>query len=437
MVTTHEPVSEALQHKFFKSHPTEAALYLEKLAPTVAAGIIEQETPDNAVPIFESLSPARAADIVNHVSEQFIQPVLKQLSAQRLAALFAQLEEALRARLLALLDPKTKDMLEKVLSYPADSAGAIMDRDVIMFRAGLTVREALARLVAKPHLHKRRALFVVDDRLRLKGLVDIQALALADRNQMLSELMYSAVAVVNDTDNKQMIAETFERYRVTGLPVIDYQGSLMGVIRYEDLVSVSKETATVDIQTMVGASKDERALSTPWFAIRKRLPWLQVNLLTAFLAAAVVGLFESTIAAYTALAVLLPVVAGQSGNTGSQALAVTMRGLALREVYPQQWGLIAFKEARVALVNGIVVAVVTSVGTFIWSQSLGLALIIGSSMVISMLIAGIAGAMVPITLSKLGQDPAQSSSIILTTITDVAGFFSFLGIATLLMFMLL
>jgi magnesium transporter len=191
--------------------------------------------------------------------------------------------------------------------------------------------------------------------------------------------------------------------------------------------------------SMVGASRQERALSPVSFAVRKRLPWLQINLVTAFLAAAVVGIFEGTIARFTALAVLLPVVAGQSGNTGAQALAVTMRGLAMREIRIGQWLQVARKEAGVALLNGIAVALTTSLGVFVWSRSGGLALVIGVSMVLSMLaagVAGVAGVLVPVGLTKIGQDPAQSSSIILTTVTDIVGFASFLGIATLLSGML-
>jgi magnesium transporter len=186
------------------------------------------------------------------------------------------------------------------------------------------------------------------------------------------------------------------------------------------------------MQTMVGASADERALSSPMFAVRKRLPWLQINLLTAFLAAAVVGLFEGVIAKVTALAILLPVVAGQSGNAGAQALAVTMRGLVLREVGVRQWPRVVMKEAAVGLINGLAVAATTAIGVYVWSRSLGLVLVIVLSMIISMVAAGLAGALVPIVLRRVGQDPATASSIILTTVTDVIGFFSFLGIATLL-----
>jgi magnesium transporter len=202
------------------------------------------------------------------------------------------------------------------------------------------------------------------------------------------------------------------------------------------MIAATEQAATDDIVSMVGAGKDERALSPPVFAVRKRLPWLQINLLTAFLAASVVGIFEGTIARYTALAVLLPVVAGQSGNTGAQALAVTMRGLALREVRLRQWLRVTSKEILVGALNGVAVALTTAAAVYVWSRSTGLALVIGVSMVISMTIAGLAGAAIPMMLTRLKQDPAQSSSIILTTVTDVVGFFSFLGIATLLSTML-
>ena len=186
---------------------------------------------------------------------------------------------------------------------------------------------------------------------------------------------------------------------------------------------------------MVG-SADERALSSAPYAVKKRLPWLHINLLTAFLAASVVGLFEDIIAQFTALAILLPVVAGQSGNAGAQALAVTMRGLALREVGLRDWKKLLNKEMTVGLVDGVALAVTCGAGVYLWSGSLGLTAVIAVAMILSMLAAGVAGAIVPIVLTRAGQDPATASSIILTTVTDVAGFLSFLGTATLLSFML-
>jgi magnesium transporter len=184
---------------------------------------------------------------------------------------------------------------------------------------------------------------------------------------------------------------------------------------------------------MVGASRDERALSSPFFTVKKRMPWLQINLLTAFMAAAVVSVFENTIAQVTALAVLLPVVAGQSGNAGAQALAVTMRGLALREITIKQWFRVMRKEVMAGFLNGLAIATTCGIGVYVWSGSMALVGVIAVSMVMAMVAAGFAGALIPIALTRLGQDPATSSSILLTTVTDIAGFFSFLGIATIFM----
>ena len=230
--------------------------------------------------------------------------------------------------------------------------------------------------------------------------------------------------------------EKFEGYRCQAIPVLDAHQQILGFIRFFDVYQSTKEDLASDIQTMVGVSKDERALSSSWFAFKKRMPWLQINLLTAFAAAAVVGSFEGLISEITALAILLPVAAGQSGNAGAQALAVTMRGLTLREITTKQWRKVLIKEMTTGLLNGLAIASTCSIAVFFWSQSVGLAMVIGLAMISSLLIAGSAGAVVPIALKKFGMDPAQSSSIVLTTITDIAGFMSFLGIALLLSDML-
>ncbi|HSG05747.1 MAG TPA: magnesium transporter, partial [Nitrospiria bacterium] len=262
--------------------------------------------------------------------------------------------------------------------------------------------------------------------------ISIQDILVASRSQRIGDLAVAEVGSVHAMAEREEVVEMMERSRLTSLPVLDFEGHFLGAIRQEAFVTAAHEEASMDIQTMVGVSKEERAFSPVGFAVRKRLPWLHVNLATAFLAAAVVGIFEGTIARFTALAVLLPVVAGQAGNTGAQALAITMRGLALHEVRTYQWTRLFFKELRVAFVNGVGVALSTSFFVFLWSGSAGLSLIIGASMVISMVAAGVSGVVIPVFLSSIGQDPAQSSSIILTTVTDVVGFLSFLGFATVM-----
>ena len=268
---------------------------------------------------------------------------------------------------------------------------------------------------------------------QLVGVAAVAALAAAEPATPAAQLVHREHVAVHAMAPREEVVQTMTRRGVAALAVVDTAGRLLGVVRQDRIARAIHEEATADVQTMVGASGDEQALSPIGFAVRKRLPWLQINLLTAFLASAVVGVFEETIARVTALAVLLPVVAGQSGNTGSQALAVTIRGLALREVRLRHWRRVAVKEGAVGLINGLGVALTTAAGVYLWSRSPGLTAVIAISMVLSMVVAGFAGAIIPMGLTAARQDPAQSSSILLTTVTDIVGFFSFLGIATLLM----
>jgi magnesium transporter len=351
------------------------------------------------------------------------------MDPSRAAAALARLNEESQEHFLGLLPQARAKELRELKAYESDTAGGLMDPRVTMFRPNSTVRDALNRLriLKQQRIHD---VFVVDPDGRLVGSATLQDLAIADPRDQLDSFT-RPTSSVQATASKSEVVEVLGQRKTASLAVVDFEGRLIGVIRHGALVTAAHEEATVDLQTMVGASRDERALSPIPFAVRKRLPWLHINLATAFLAASVVGIFEGTIARFTALAVLLPVVAGQSGNTGAQALAVTMRGLALREVRLRHYIRIAFKEVSVGAFNGIAIGVVTALGVFVWSQSLGLATVIGSAMIVSMIVAGLAGASVPMVLTSLGQDPAQASSIILTTVTDIVGFLSFLGLATL------
>jgi magnesium transporter len=272
---------------------------------------------------------------------------------------------------------------------------------------------------------------VVDDGGRLLGTVPTVQVLLADPAERLDAIGWQPTPSIQAFAHRDEVAEAIETRRLTAMPVVDVNDRPVGLLSHTALARVAEQEAATDMQSMVGVSREERALSSVGFAVRKRLPWLQINLATAFMAASVVGLFEATIAQFTALAVLLPVVAGQSGNTGAQSLAVTMRGLTLHEIGLRQWLPVIVKESSVGLLNGVAVAIVTMAGVWLWSGSIGLCVVIGLAMVMSMTIAGVAGAGVPLVLRAVGQDPASSSSIVLTTVTDVMGFFSFLGLASL------
>lgn len=336
---------------------------------------------------------------------------------------------------LAMLHPALRHKLLSLMSYPQSSAGRLMDTRTWAFRGSQTVAEAL-KVLRRTKTKSARGIFLLDADGRLSAKVNLQDLATSEPDVTLSQIAHAVTVFVPATAGKDEISVLFECHQLQDLPVVDIDQRLLGNINNASLVQVSQEDMSSDVLAMVGASREERALSSAWFSVKKRMPWLQINLLTAFLAASVVGLFESTIASFTALAVLLPVVAGQSGNAGAQALAVTMRGLALREITVRHWLTVMFKEVRVGFMNGIAIALTCGLGVYLWSQSLGLVLIICSAMILAMIAAGFAGAVVPIILVKFGQDPAQASSIILTTVTDIVGFFAFLGIASLLSGML-
>ena len=420
-----------LESEFFSRHPAAATDTFELLDTAEQIATLERHPVAVMLPVWECLSPDIGKRLLPELSRAVAVETMQRLDPTRLARLLTAFDEDEREELLTSVGERTEKEVRSLLQYPPDCAGAMMDTRLQLFRKTGTVADVRARL-RQDRRPGRTGCFVVDPDNRLIGWVDMQEIALAEPDDRVGGLIQPVRAFVDPMTTSEEVGEFLEQHRLADLAVVDADGKVLGAIRHASMVEAELERASLGIQTMVGVSKDERATSTVPFAVRKRLPWLEINLVTAFVAAAVVGLFENTIAQYTALAVLLPVVAGQSGNTGAQALAVTMRGLALREIRVSQWFQVVFKEANVGLLNGLAVALTTAVGVYVWSGSEGLAYIIAASMVVSMVIAGLSGAAIPILLTILGQDPAQSSSIVLTTITDVAGFFSFLGIATLL-----
>jgi magnesium transporter len=229
----------------------------------------------------------------------------------------------------------------------------------------------------------------------------------------------------------QEAANELSRRKYFAAPVVDSENHMLGIIKAERLIQGVREDITKDMQRMFGVGSDERVFSTILFSIRKRLPWLYVNLATAFLAAAVVAMFEGIIAKLTILAVFLPVVAGQGGNAGAQSLAVIMRGIVMREIPKDKISGLIFKEGKLGAINGALIGLVTAMVAWLWYGNPYLGLVIGLGMLFNLIFAGLSGASIPLLMKKLGLDPAQSSSIILTTVTDVMGFIAFLGFAVL------
>lgn len=422
----------ALSVEFLSKFPAEASRVIAALNRNEAAEILSGLTKVKLRRIWRQLPTEVADDLLPRLEVKARVKFLKSMDPVECASALNRLSEEQRALCLSSLPASMVRELEALREYPANSAGRIMDSRTRLFRPDETVRHVRDRLRMADD-QEIRHLFVVDENQVLQSFVDIQDIAVANSSKTLSELARPVRATTSPFEPREVVAEQLRQLYLEVLPVVDVNQRMLGVIRHSALLRTLQETSAADLQTMVGAGRDERALSKVLFSVRKRLPWMEINLATAFLAAAVVGIFEHTIAQVTALAVLLPVVAGQSGNAGAQALAVTMRGLALREITVRHWAKVVRKEARIGAINGIAIALTTAAGVYVWSSSVGLAVVIGLSMVISMMAAGVAGALVPIVLLRIGLDPAQSASIILTTVTDVAGFLSFLGIATLML----
>lgn len=431
MVDSPSQISAQLIQDFFSRHPQEAATELNHLPIAEIQRLLRQVPISEAAEVFMRLSPQTAVETIERMEGGFFTELFRKIDLMHGASLLARMDPGKISEQLALLPPGIAKEFKELMAYPPDTAGHLMSVNVFVFHRTDTAQQVLDHL-RRTTSRRIMNICVADEDRRLSGVVGLQDIALAQPEQQLDEIMQANPLKIHAMAPREDVVKLMESGRLTSLPVVDMDDNLLGIIRYEALVDVAKQSISGDLQTMFGAGRDERALSKATFAVKKRLPWLEINLATAFLAAFVVGLFEDTISRITALAIFLPVVAGQSGNTGSQALAVTMRGLALREIRTQHWFRIVRKECSVGLINGCAVAVTTSLAAYVWMRSLGLAVVIGVSMVISMIIAGASGAIIPIILKAVGQDPAQSSSIILTTVTDIVGFVSFLGLATLL-----
>ncbi len=427
--------SEVLVRQFLRVYPGEAAREIEGASVEEGARILGGASKETSATLLRYIQPDRGAAVLAAADQDEAARVIGALDPALAANLLARLSEEAREQLLGALPETLATEIRGILTFPQGTAGHLMDARVALFDRETSVETALQRVRG---LRERRItdLVLIDEQGHFDGVVRLQDVVSAAPERHLSEIKSPRSAFVQPMTPREDVVDLLNKYQLSSLPVVDLHGRVVGIIRQAGLLEAAQEDAVSDLQQMVGASSEERALSPPWVGVRSRLPWLNINLVTAFLAASVVGLFESTIARFTAVAVLLPVVAGQSGNTGAQALAVTMRGLALREIRVSHGFRVLMKELAIGLVNGIAIAIVTSIGVYFWSRNVGLALVMFVAMIISMVAASGAGAMIPIVLVKLNRDPATASSIILTTVTDIVGFFTFLGLATLLSGML-
>ena len=429
---------DSLFGSFIELHPDDAARALENIDADDARQLADRLPVTQAVELFERMSPHVAAKLFESAEIDRARDIVSRMKPRTGSALLQQVSEARRAEVLDGLPESAALPLRTLAKYEEETAGAIMEPRVASLPIDLSVQQAIdfIRRTPREALHY---LYVTRRDGRLIGVLNMRDLLLAAPGDRIESFVRRNVLSVTDTTDREEVVTMMRERGFFALPVVDFDGRLVGVVKHNDALEAGQLEAFEDLQRSVGAGADERALSPVSLVVRRRLGWLYVNLGTAFLAAAVVGLFEDTIAGIAALAVLLPVVAGQGGNTGAQSMAIVMRGLALREIIPGARKQVIRKELLGGLINGVCVALGTSVLVFAWRLSAGdgmqaglaMSMVIGLAMIVNMATAAASGASIPLLRSARGRDPAQSASIFLTTVTDVIGFSAFLGFAKL------
>jgi len=355
------------------------------------------------------------------------------LAAHDAADLLEALDEERRDAVLALLEPGFATQLGNLMRYGPTTAGGLMDPDVPRFFGDETVAATLERVRKLAGGRRLFYLYVVDERGHLLGIVSLWQLVSAGAEQTLREILSGDVVTVRVDTPEEELARDFARYDLLMMPVVDEQGRLAGAIGVDDVLDVLEDQATEDLYRLANLDVHEGLSTRPLRSVRLRLPWLLVNLGTAFLAAGVVSLFQETIAKYVVLAVFMPIVAGMGGNAGTQTLTVLVRGLALGEMDLRRASTVLGRQTLVGVINGVLTGLLLAVVALVWERDPTLAAVLAFAETINLTVAGFAGAAVPLALRRFGLDPALGSSIFVTTATDVSGFLAFLGTATLLL----
>ncbi len=385
-----------------------------------------------AMEALSELGPEAGAPLLAGRSADEIVKLTQELPSDDVAAIIDHLPEELSAAVLELMQkkPASADVGE-LLEYPEKTAGRIMNPKVFALSEDMTAAEAIVALQASRDVEMVFYLYVIDARRHLVGVVSLRRLLLVPPDTPLKRIMTTdLISARVDTDQEE-VARQVASYNLLAIPVVDEENKLVGVITVDDVIDVIKDEATEDVYRLAGLASDDRVFTTPTESLRKRLPWLLVNLATAFLAASVVALFTKTIDAVVALAVFMPVVAGMGGNAATQTLTVIIRGIALGELTWSNSRKALIKNVLVGVGNGLVTGTIAAVICWLMNGDFRLGVILGMAMVINLFVAGLVGTLIPLGLKALKIDPALASAVFITTFTDVCGFASFLGLAAL------
>jgi magnesium transporter len=371
-------------------------------------------------------------EILEELEPETVAEGVRELESDDAVELLESLDEADQEEILERLPPSEREEIERGLEYPEGSAGRRMQTDVITVPPHWNVGQAIDYMRETPNLPDRfYEIYVVDPNNRWRGAVPLDVLLRSRRPVPLTELIEEDRRRVSVLDDQEEVARLFGKYNLVAAPVVDAQDRLVGIVTIDDVVDVIEEEADEEIKALGGVTSDEELSDNFWTIAKGRFNWLLVNLATAFLASSVLGLFEGQLEKMVALAVLAPIVASQGGNAATQTMTVAVRALATRELGSANAFRVTMREILVGLVNGLGFAVITGIAAVLWFKIPGLGIVIGLAIICNLLAGALGGILIPIVLEKMRADPAVASGTFVTTVTDVVGFFSFLGIATL------
>lgn len=422
--------------KLRQTPPHTIASFLNRLSVEDCRAVLRKVPDIDASAILAEMDVGTSAEIVAAMREWRALRILEEFDPDDAADLLFELDEPNRVRLLGKLDPQKAKQVRALLKYAPDTAGGVMTPNFIAVNEKMTVDQAIDEIRrARDKVHEVSYVYAVDAQGKLKGVLSLRDLILADAKDRVDEIMnVNLKGLCSPSEDREKVALKMGEFNLYDLPVVDSEGRLLGIVEHDDVIDIIQDEATEDFQKLVGAGADETIHDRLSFSIRKRSPWLLVNLLTAVLGATVISLFQEEIKHLTLLAVFMPAIASLAGNTGAQTLAVAIRSMAVGNMESFDSWRICIKEAAKGLINGFVIGIVASLAVWGITKEGKVAGVVFLAMILNMGLGGVAGAFIPLMLKRIGCDPAQSASIFLTGLTDVCGFLIFLGLGTWLLF---
>jgi magnesium transporter len=420
--------SQFIDNSLKELHPSDSADIIENLSIENRSKLIELEGFNIEPEIFVELNESIQSEILLLLSINSIANLLKKLESDDAITILENIDQSKKDSVLNLLPPQDRFLLEEGLGYPEDSAARIMQREFTAIPSNWSVGQTIDYLRESKNLPDEfLEIFIVDTDFKPIGTVPSSKVLRTPRDNKMNSIMREMQVLIPVNMDQEEVGHTFENYNLTSAGVVDKNNKLVGMITSDDILTIVKEEAEEDVLRLAGVG-DEEITDGIFKKTKRRFNWLLLNLFTAFLATWVISIFGATIEQMVALAFLMPIVASMGGNAGMQTLAVTIRAIATQKLSTTNISKTVLKEFAIGILNGIIFAIISSVIVFLWFKDLNLSIIIAVSMILNMIVAGLFGILVPVTLKKFKVDPAISSSVFVTTITDVIGFLSFLGV---------